>query len=371
MSGSVSRIAVVGAGHGGFAAAADLARRGFEVRLYGRSAGTIEPVQARGGVDFEGAIGSGFAPLSLVTTRIDAALDGADIVLLMSPTHAHAAVAELVAPHLQPGQLVIAAPGHTVLLIPEILARHAVPGLVYGETATLPYIARKTSATGVRVTRAASYMPFATFPGRLCAETAERARTVFPAIVACDHLLETVFPYTNAIHHPPAVLCNAGRIEATGGDYHHYYDGISPSVGRIIDRLDAERLAIAGAFGVKPLPLPEHFYRMGYTTAEARDSGSAFEVFHQSEPDRWIRAPESLNHRFLEEDVPYGLVLLSELGRLARLQTPAIDTVIHLASVATGRNYRAEGLTLERIGLDGLTAGDAVCLLREGYGTLQ
>src|SRR5690606_24231417 len=107
------------------------------------------------------------------------------------------------------------------------------------------------------------------------------------------------FPYTNAVHHPPATVMNAGRIEATGGDYCHYYDGITPAVGRVIDGLDRERQAVGRAYGCTVVPIYEHFFRLGYSTAAARDSGSAYEVFHQSEPNRWIRAPSTLDHRFL------------------------------------------------------------------------
>ncbi len=192
-------------------------------------------------------------------------------------------------------------------------------------------------------------------------------RPVYPTIHAGANLLETVFPYTNAIHHPPALLCNAGRVEATGGDYYHYYDGISPSVGRMIDALDVERLAIAKALGVRAAPFVEHFHRIGYTTDAAKATGLAYEAFHQSEPDRWIRAPQTLDHRFFNEDIPYGLVLLSELGRLADVPTPTVDHIIHLSCIATGKDYRANGLTLERVGLAGRTLEEATALLDRGY----
>ena len=78
---------------------------------------------------------------------------------------------------------------------------------------------------------------------------------VFRKIEPRPSLLHTVFPYTNAIHHPPALLLNVGRVEATGGDYHHYYDGITPAVGRLIDALDSERLAVAAALAFCPLAL--------------------------------------------------------------------------------------------------------------------
>ena len=367
MAPAIREIAIIGAGNGGFAAAADLTLRGFSVRLYGRSKSTLAPIEQRGGIELSGALGEHFTPLAMITGDAGEAVRGADLVMLMGPSHAHAAMAETIAPHIADHQLLLAAPGHTVLLIPNVLRARGSNIETFCDTATLPYIARKSGPAAVRITQAARYLVFAAFPGHRTAELAERLRDVYPAIAPGANLLETVFPYTNAIHHPPAILSNAGRVEATGGDYYHYYDGISPAVGRLIDALDRERLAIAGALGVRALPFVEHFYRIGYTTEAARRSGLAYEAFHQSEPDRWIRAPASLEHRFLDEDVPFGLVLLSQLGRLAGVATPTMEHVIELACAATGKSYRADGLTLERIGLAGRDPAAAMALLERGY----
>jgi opine dehydrogenase len=367
MARAIREIAIIGAGNGGCAAAADLTLRGFSVRLYGRSSSTVDPIKQRGGIELSGTLGEHFARLAMITGDAGAAIRGADLVMLTGPTHAHAAMAETIAPHIADDQLLLAAPGHTVLLIPNTLRANGRNVLAFCDTATLPYIARKFGPAAVRVTQAARYLVFAVFPGNRTAELAERLSEVYPSIAPGANLLETVFPYTNAIHHPPAILCNAGRVEATGGDYCHYYEGISPAVGRLIDALDRERVAVAAALGVRALPFVEHFYRVGYTTEAARSSGLAYEAFHQSEPDRWIRAPASLDHRFLNEDVPYGLVLLSQLGRLAEIATPAMEHVIELACAATGKDYRAQGLTLDRIGLGGCDPAAAIALLEHGY----
>src|SRR5204863_6102547 len=127
----------------------------------------------------------------------------------------------------------------------------------------------------------------AVFPGAQVDAVAERIRPVFSQIQPTPSLLHTVFPYTNAIHHPPALLLNVGRVESTAGDYCHYYDGITPSVGRLIDALDAERLAVAAALDLSVEPLPQFFFRMGYTNAAGRDGGTAYHVFHNSEPNRF------------------------------------------------------------------------------------
>lgn len=365
---AIQRVAILGAGNGGCAAAVDLGGRGYEVRLWSRSEERLAPFREAGGIEFAGALGDGLRRVKSLTTDIAAAMDGADIVLIMVPTHAHEAMARAVAPHLVPSQILMVSPGHTLLLVPRTLRRCGVAEPVTCETGTLPYICRMDGPARVRITQSSRHQGFAAFPARETARLAALVEPLFPMIHPVGSVLETVFPYTNAIHHPPAFLCNAGRVEFSGGDFYHYYDGITPSVGRLIDRLDAERLEVARALDCDPAPLPEHFLRMGYTTEAARDSGLAYEVFHQSEADRWIRAPSTLEYRFFTEDVPYGLVLLSELGQLAGVATPVIDAMIEICSALMDRDFRAEGLTLERMGLAYTPRGALQSLLQTGFG---
>jgi opine dehydrogenase len=362
----IRTIAVIGAGNGGCAAAAHLAQQSFDLRLYGRSRATIEPLLAIGGIEYEGELGEGFAKLALVTDDAGTAVAGADLVLITAPTHAHEDIARMLAPLLAPGQLVMAAPGHTLLLIPNTIRAAGGKLGIYCDSSSLPFICRKSAPQRVKITRAAQILYFAAFPGVAVEAVAERVRRVFPHIVPRPSLLHTVFPYTNAIHHPPALLLNVGRVESTGGDYCHYYDGITPAVGRLIDALDAERVAVAAALGISIEPLPRFFFRMGYTNAAGRDSGTAYGVFHNSEPNRRIRAPASIDHRFFNEDVPYGLVAIAELGRTAGVPTPAADAVIDIASIVAARSFRREGLTRKRMGISGMTPAEVTTLLRGG-----
>lgn len=364
---TIQHVAILGAGNGGCAATVDLGGRGYEVRLWSRSEERLAPMRDAGGIEYEGAFGEGLQPVARLTTDMAAAIAGADLVLVMVPTHAHEAIAQTIAPHLHEGQILMVSPGHTLLLIPQTLRRCGVDQPVTCETGTLPYICRMNGPARILITQPSRHQAFAAFPARETARLAAQIEPLFPMIRPVNSVLDTVFPYTNAIHHPPAFLCNAGRVESTGGDYYHYYDGITPSVGRLIDRLDSERLDVAHAFGCDPAPLPEHFLRMGYTTEAARDAGLAYEVFHQSEADRHIRAPSSLDHRFFTEDVPYGLVPLSELGRLAGVPTPLMDSMIDICSAVMDRDFRSEGLTLERAGLAGITPEALQQLLQNGF----
>ena len=363
----ISAVAIMGAGNGGCAAAADLGMRGYDVRLWGRSAATTDPLQARGGIEYEGVLGEGCVRPGMITNDPAAAVKGADAILILAPALAHESITSLITPQLVPDQVLMAAPGQTLTLLPNTLRRLGRADLPVCVSSTLPYICRKIAPERVRISRASARLRFAAFPGTQTQTLAERLRPLFPAIFPVPTVLDTLFPYANAIHHPPALLCNIGRIESTGGDYCHYYEGITPSVGRLIDRLDEERCAIAAAYGCRMDRLAEHFFQMGYTDAKGRAGGTAYDVFHNSEPNRWIKAPATIDHRFLNEDIPFGLVPFSELARLARVPTPVTDAVITLASAITGKSYREAGLNLGKMGIEGLDVGGVRRLVEQGY----
>jgi opine dehydrogenase len=69
------KAAVLGGGNGGFAAAVDLARRGFSVSLYNRSADTIARIRETGAIQYEGVLGSGAAEVKATTDIGDAVAD--------------------------------------------------------------------------------------------------------------------------------------------------------------------------------------------------------------------------------------------------------------------------------------------------------
>jgi opine dehydrogenase len=158
----------------------------------------------------------------------------------------------------------------------------------------------------------------------------------------------------NAVEHPPQIICNAGWLEHTKGDYLFYYEGTTPGVARVIEALDAERMAVAAAAGVPTRPFVDVFHAFGYTSAHAAEVGSAYVALQESEPNRWVKGPSTLDHRYINEDVGWGLVPWSEMGRAFGVPTPTMDALIVIGGVLNGRDYRAEGLTLDRLGIAGL-----------------
>ena len=364
---NIRTIAILGAGNGGLAAAADLTLRGFEARLYSRSQKTLASVLERGGIELIEGGKKSFAKIAVASNDIVAVAGNSDVVMIAAPAVAHSGLAAALAPHLKPNQAVFLNPGHTggSLHFASALRRARVNATVC-ETVTLTYICRSLSPASVEVYRRTRSLRFAAFPGRLTAELTRALTALYPQIVAAENVLETGLSNINAIMHPAGMIANAGRIEAGAHDYYFYRD-ITPAVARVMEGVDRERLRIVERLGLEPRPFVELFHRAGLTSDAARASGSVYNAMRESEPNRTIKAPSTLDHRYMHEDVGYGLVPMAELAGWLGIATPVIDSLIALASAMNSVDYRRDGLTLEKMGLAGVRPESLPALLRNGF----
>jgi opine dehydrogenase len=336
----IKNIAVLGAGHGGCAAAADLGLRGFSVRLHARNNERVEPLRRQGGIKITG-VHDGLVPIDLITTNLADAVHDANLIMLVVPSVAHEFYARSLAPLLKQDQIVFLNPGHTgggLNFVYELRQAGCSAQVKTCETVTLTYICRLV-AEGQN-------------------QLYQLIKPLYPEIRQATSVLETALTNINAVFHPTGMLMNAGWIEHTGGEFLFYIDGITESVGRVTEAVDRERLAVAKVLGVPVVSFLDAFFRAGLTTAEARSSGSISRACHESEANKAIKSPPSLRHRYILEDVGYGIVPMAALGELVGVKTPVIDSLITLASTAVGVDLRATGLNLERMGLAGLVAAD-------------
>ena len=364
----IRSVAVMGAGHGGYAAAADLTRRGFEVRLHARREESLDPIRANGGIDARGIFEGREMP-ALLTTDVAEAVKDADLAMLVVPSVAHAYYAERLAGVLEEGTPVFLDPGHTgggLHFRAEMRrAGHRAP-LETCETVTLTFISRIEAPATVGIYSYTKSLMFAALPGNATARLHAAVSPLFPEIRPASSVLETGLANINAVFHPPGMLLNAGWIESTDGDFLFYREGVTDAVGRVTAEIDAERLAVARALDVPATPFLDIFHNAGLTTREAMESGSISRACRESAPNATLRSPPSLDHRYVHEDVGYGLVPFAAFGRLAGVPTPTIDSHIALLSAATGIDYAAGGLTLERMGIAGLDPATLHRLVLEG-----
>ena len=359
-------VAIIGAGNGGQAAAAELGLQGFPIRLCDINPAMIAGLTARGGVECSGVL-EGFAPVQLATTNLAEALDGADLVMVATARFAHAAIAAALAGIIPDHTPLLLNPGSSggALEFTKIFRERGVKPLV-STLATLPYAVRVQEPGRVMISLLTKTLYFAAFPGDKTAEEAARWRGLYPAITPLANELEVSLNNGNPITHPAPMLLNAARIENTGGDFLFYRDGTSPAVVRVSERLDRERLALCRAFGFTEIPATERLFRLGYAEEVYP---TLLDVYQKSQAFAPIKAPESLDYRYVYEDIPYGLAFFASLGQQTGVAMPASRTIIDLAGLMTGRDFMGEGFTTAQLGLAGLTTEELLDFVQTGRST--
>ena len=356
------RVAVLGAGNGGHAFAGDLARRGYPVRLYNKFAHEIVDLQAAGGVRLEGAI-DGFGRLELVTTNIAPVVAAADVILVVVPATAHAAMADACSPHLRDGHVVVLNPGRTggALEFRQVLNRNGVTSRVLvSEAQTLLFTCRISGPARVRVTSIKRQVPLAALPASDTPPVLEAVRPLYPQFVAARDVLETGLDNIGAVFHPATVVLSVARIES--GELFEFYRDMTPGVARLLETIDGERLAAARAYDVRATSAAEWLER----SYEGITGATLYDRILGNPAYAGIAAPRSLDTRYVWEDVPTGLVPIASLGRLAGLEMRVTAGLVDVCGALYQRDFWMEGRNLERLGIAGLALAEARTLIRHG-----
>lgn len=347
------KVAVLGSGNGGLACAYDLAQHGRDVALFDlpEFGAQIAAVADSGTITATGDI-EGTARIASAGHDIAAALDGAEVIMVVGPAFATPPMAEVARDHLRPGMTVVVCPASCAGALTFQQAAGLAPDgdVLVAETSTLPYAVRITGPGRINVflkLKAGTFV--AATPQAGTERVIEQIGDVWP-LTAARSVLQTTLQNGNPIIHPAVSLLNAGLIDR-GGDFLFYEHGVTDGVGRLIEAADRERLAIAEALGVAILSEPQVGMTQGYMLEDN------YSTSYSTAPGfLGISAQQQLDHRYLTEDVGYGLVFLTDLARRLGVPTPVMDAEITLASTILGRDFRAEqARTLDTLGLGHLT----------------
>jgi opine dehydrogenase len=364
-------ITILGGGNGAFAAAVDLTLKGFCVNLCEPflNGENIRAFREDRGLDYVGILGSGSVTLNMVTTSVKDALEGTKFVIVICPSTAHATIAKWLTPHLQEGTTVLLNPGHTggALNFKQALSLAGFQKfIILGETNTLTYVARKADNRTVNITNFNKNVYVAALPAINLDRLVETTYRYYPDLQPQRTIIGTSLRNLNAMMHPPGMVLSAAWIESTAGNFNFYYDAATPAVGYLMKAIDDERLEISKGWGETMEPLIDLLFIQNLTTKEARDSLSLQEAFLQSEPNRWIKAPSSLDHRYMHEDFGNGLVPMVALGKITGVNTPIMESLVNIACLISQRNYWEEGLNANNLGLAGKLKKDVMAFLNKG-----
>lgn len=346
------RIAVLGGGNGGFAAAADFAEAGHDVTLWRTRAGEV----GDGHIRVRDAGGERATRVAM-TADLAAAVRGAALILAPAPATTHATLAPVLGALLTPGQVVFLTPG---TLGSVILARAAPAGVAFAETGTLPWLARKHAADLVVITVRAKRLPTGIFPRALAPLAFPVLHAAFPGVIEdCGDALSGALMNAGPVIHPPLITMNAGPLEHfERWDIHK--EGTQPAIRRVTDALDAERIAVREAWGYAAphFPLANHYAKDGPEWMYGRGSHDRL-----TDSGDWREKIVLTEHRYMREDVALGLSLLCDAGRAAGVATPLAAAFLAIGGAVCGQDFSG----LRTLAACGLPDADRGRLLEHGF----
>lgn len=358
----------MGGGNGAFAAAADLSLKGYQITIYEdeKFISNIKDIMKSRTIHCVGTGPIGDANIHKVTCDLRDALSDVDIIMPIAPAYAQEYVAKSLLPYIKPGDKIVLTPGSTggALVFAKIFHDHGqLDGVKISEMHTLPYAARKVDGHTVNILLECKLMFFAAFPAIYNEEMYDIVKEMYPGVELVHDVLETSLNNGNAVSHPAPVVLNAGKIEYYGRHF-HYKEGITPSVARVNEEIDHERLAIASIFGYKEVDAKERLNRMGYCPLKE----TLYECY-QGSTDVFlpIEGPNDLAGRYLTEDAPCSLVAMANIARAIGIDTPIMNSVVELASVLRDESYWETGRTLDKLGIHGMNIEEIKAFLQKGY----
>ena len=355
------RIAVLGGGHGCYAAAADLSEQGHEVRLWRRRAADLADLIEHGTITLKDGDGQRDVGIHLATPDVSAAVVGAELIVVPLPAFAQVDIATVIAPHLSDGQVIFLPPGTFGSYVMSRVIRDTgqKADISIAETGTLPYLARKHGPREVAITTRATRLPTGVFPARHRDATAGVLHEAYPSVEPIEDGLSGALMNAGPIIHPPLIVMNAGPLEHfPEWDIHN--EGTQPSIRRVTDALDLERIAVREALGYAPphFPLRDHYETDQWMYSNARkaliDSGD------------WREDIDLLSHRYMREDLAIGLAFLVSVARWAGVETPIATGLQAMGEAICREDFSGCDRSFEKLGLASLDREEMKILLMEG-----
>lgn len=352
------KFAVLGSGNSGHAFAGDISLKGFPVNMADlpQFKANIDGIQKKGGIQISGSASKGFARLNLVTTDLEKAIRGVDIIMIATPANAHEPFSRALAPFFEDGQFIMFVSNFGALRFKNWMKELGVKTEVTPvETQTLIYATRFRDPGSVEVFAVKSQLPAAALPASRTDEFIEKMSRVFPEMVAGENVLLTSLNNLNPVVHPAMTLLNTGRIESTlGKGWNMYGDGATESVAKVMLSVDGERMALLDLLGVAKTPIKDSFTTFYRNYAVKGETLSQLLRTSPIHANPTMAAPATVNDRYVTEDVPFGLMPWSSMGHMWSVPTPTIDAIIQIGSIIEDVDYFKEGVTVKDLGIEGM-----------------
>ena len=286
------------------------------------------------------------------------------MIMVVVPSSAHRDIAKACAPHLKDGQIVVLHPGRTcgAIEFAKVLRdEHCIADVTIAEAETFIYASRSDGPAQTRIFRIKEAVPLAALPATRTRLVLDTIHEAYPQYIDGVNVLQTGLNNMGAIFHPALTILNAGWIESTHGDYQFYIDGVTPSVARVLEALDRERVTVASALGIRARTALD-WLQLAYDSS----GEDLYEAIHNQPGYYGIKAPPTLKHRYLFEDVPMSIVPIASLGQRFGVSVRAMDSIIRLACIIHRTDYWRRGRTVDKLGINQLSEEELLNYVKVG-----
>lgn len=354
------RVGIAGAGSIAFATAALLHARGHDAALWSPSGAGTKALADGAELQAQGALDVRFRPR---IAHSAAELAANEALLIAVPGYGHKQVMDALAPHIRAGQTVIVS-SHlslgAIYLAGTLAARGvAAPITAWGTTAVT---GRRLDPCSVRVNTVRDEVDLCTVPDTAQdAQLALCAELFGPVFTPRAGLLAITLSNLNPQNHMAIALGNMSRMER--GEAWSQGQNVTPNIGRLIEALDAERLAIAARLGLAVKTVFEHFHRSFHVPV------ASISAMNQAMVQQGTggTGPATADSRYVTEDVPYGLVATAMLGDLAGAPAALHWAGVRLFSAMYGRDFTRENDLLTALDLKRRSLAELAAAARSGH----
>ena len=289
--------------------------------------------------------------LDFVTNQIEDALEFSKIIIICVPAYAHREFAKELSNKVSKNHIVILMPGTLGSLeLKNILEMNNSEIPVIGETDTSPYVCRRTGSKEATILGEVPTLGIGIMPKVNTEAIVSNLKSFFPSLSPYKDVIECGLSSLNPVIHPAGVLLNSGRIEKSEGDFYFYNEGVTPSVANVINSVDKERRNIASIFNHNLPNIADSFHSAGFGV-----KGELVDTISSSKILTSLKAPGVVNHRWMTEDISFGIYTWSLLGRKFEVPTETMENIINLGSILLNFDLKKNSRNLEDLGINKLS----------------
>ncbi|MHA6732394.1 NAD/NADP octopine/nopaline dehydrogenase family protein [Devosia sp. A369] len=344
------RISIIGAGPAGMLAALFGSKNGHQVTVFSprgvvRAGGMTDDT-----LSFE-SYGAIEASASVTVIRNLAELESSDVVLIALPATAYQAVLPKIVPHLHDEQIVVFSGALSLvpLWVDEQARRLGKQLTLVGWGTTLG-TARIHEDGRLKVGTVRGPFEMAVIPSEQAPRVVDVLKDAFGLTLRLvSSMLTPLLSNVNPVAHAGQSIPNLTRMES--GEAWSLFENFMDVGANIAEAVDAERRAIATGFGLRVRSLREH-YHLSYHVPEAPLPQIAKAIVNNGASPF---GPSSIVNRYLDEDVPFGLVVYEVLGKVLKIETPATTAAITILEIAKDTPYRQTNTLISDLGLESMS----------------